>query len=259
MMKQVNLLWTAGWDSTFRLLVLVLEQHRPVQPYYIIDKKRQSTQSEIKAMSVIRNCIRERNPVLASLMKSTILFYASDIKQDLATTAKFERLRQKGWLGRQYDWLARFANQRGINDLELCVIHRDSYTFKLIHKHAALIEDRCDAYWIVNADDDEPVSLFSPFRFPLLTLSKLEIGNEAKRLGFYDILLKTWFCHAPKHGQPCGLCEACEITAKEGLGFRVPQAPRYRKIIAKIKRNFWEVKKGAKRVGKRRHMGSLSR
>src|SRR5690606_13578695 len=33
----VNLLWTGGWDSTFRLLSLVVQQHRCVQPYYVLD------------------------------------------------------------------------------------------------------------------------------------------------------------------------------------------------------------------------------
>ena len=31
------LLWTGGWDSTFRLLSLLLREQREVQPYYILD------------------------------------------------------------------------------------------------------------------------------------------------------------------------------------------------------------------------------
>ena len=46
----VNLLWTGGWDSTFRLLSLVLIKRKPVQPFYVIDVGRVSTIREIKTM-----------------------------------------------------------------------------------------------------------------------------------------------------------------------------------------------------------------
>ena len=35
--RAVKLLWTGGWDSTFRLLQLLLLYEKKVQPYYIID------------------------------------------------------------------------------------------------------------------------------------------------------------------------------------------------------------------------------
>lgn len=34
-----NVLWTSGWDSTFRIIQLIKEG-REVQPYYIIDVNR---------------------------------------------------------------------------------------------------------------------------------------------------------------------------------------------------------------------------
>src|SRR5688572_33020809 len=36
----VALLWTGGWDSTFRLLMLLLVERRAVQSYYIVDRLR---------------------------------------------------------------------------------------------------------------------------------------------------------------------------------------------------------------------------
>ena len=55
--EAANLFWTGGWDSTFRLLQLVVEQGRLVQPYYIIDPNRLSLRHEIKAMSDIEQAI----------------------------------------------------------------------------------------------------------------------------------------------------------------------------------------------------------
>jgi len=51
---EVNLLWTGGWDSTFRLLYLVFVEKRRVQPYYIVDTERRSTLNELKTMHLIR-------------------------------------------------------------------------------------------------------------------------------------------------------------------------------------------------------------
>ena len=51
--KIVNLLWTGGWDSTFRLCQLILVKRKNVQPYYIIDNKRKSLQKELITMDIL--------------------------------------------------------------------------------------------------------------------------------------------------------------------------------------------------------------
>ena len=40
--KPINLFWTGGWDSTYRLLYLLIVEKKYVQPYYIIDLTRKS-------------------------------------------------------------------------------------------------------------------------------------------------------------------------------------------------------------------------
>jgi len=35
--EPINLFWTGGWDSTFRLIQLVFVNKKTVHPYYIID------------------------------------------------------------------------------------------------------------------------------------------------------------------------------------------------------------------------------
>ncbi len=44
-----NVLWTGGWDSTFRVLELVIMKKEMVQPHYILDEDRASTQKELHA------------------------------------------------------------------------------------------------------------------------------------------------------------------------------------------------------------------
>ena len=51
--RMVKLLWTGGWDSTFRLIQLAVKGAK-VQPYYIILEDRRSTLKEIGQMSRIK-------------------------------------------------------------------------------------------------------------------------------------------------------------------------------------------------------------
>ena len=50
----VQLFWTGGWDSTFQLLRLLLDQRAPVVPYYLLRDRRTSTTHELEAMERIR-------------------------------------------------------------------------------------------------------------------------------------------------------------------------------------------------------------
>lgn len=54
-------------------------------------------------------------------------------------------------------------------------------------------------------------------------MSKLEEIEEYKRLGFEKTIRKTWFCHRPVLGIPCGHCNPCKDCLNEGLAFRVPK------------------------------------
>jgi hypothetical protein len=60
--EPTQLLWTGGWDSSFRLLQLVLVERRPVRPIYVIDTGRPSTLFELRAMEAIRAGLLARLP-----------------------------------------------------------------------------------------------------------------------------------------------------------------------------------------------------
>ena len=48
------LLWTGGWDSTFRLLQRVLIDKQPIQPIYFVNPDRESVREELKSILVFR-------------------------------------------------------------------------------------------------------------------------------------------------------------------------------------------------------------
>ena len=227
---EINLLWTGGWDSTFRLLYLVFVERKSVQPFYIVDTGRPSTLNELKAMHLIKKEIAKRNPQLADLIKPTIIVSIHDIRPDHDITAKFNRLKEKEHLGQQYEWLARFAKQWDIPNLELCV-NKNDYASFFLSKYMN------SSFGNGATDKNNDVSIFSFFSFPLLKLSKLDMKKIATEKGFIDILEKTWFCHTPWHNRPCGICTPCDLTIKEGLGYRVPKLSRLRRklwIILKV-------------------------
>jgi hypothetical protein len=103
-------------------------------------------------------------------------------------------------------------------------IHRDDKARELL---AGLIDDsraRLDPAY----RGDSRYELFRCFRLPLFDTTKREMRAQAREAGFDEIMSLTWFCHRPRHGQPCGTCNPCIYTIEEGLGERVPLAGRIR-------------------------------
>jgi hypothetical protein len=220
------LLWTGGWDSTFRLLWLVLREQRRVQPYYIVDnlKHRPAVPEERTAMERIRRRLAERYPDAAVRLFDTIECRLVDIDADTETFRYYERCLATGFIGGQYEWLARYCRQHDIADMELS-IHRDDKARELL---AGLIDPNARDQLDPRFAGDYRYELFKTFRFPLFDMTKRHMQAEAKLAGFDDLMNLTWFCHRPRKGAPCGTCNPCIYTIEEGLAERVPLAGRVR-------------------------------
>ena len=63
----VTLLWSGGWDGTFRLLQLA-ENDIQIQPIYVIDAERRSNDNEIEAMHKILKRIKENKLFKAKIL-----------------------------------------------------------------------------------------------------------------------------------------------------------------------------------------------
>jgi hypothetical protein len=219
----VHMLWTGGWDSTFRLLQLALLRGRAVQPHYIVDTGRPSTLHELRAIHAIREGLRDLSIDAARRVAPLHVVSIHDIAPDPVITGRYARLRSRGPLGTQYDWLARFVRQYGVRDLELC-IHVDDKAEAFVRPHVALYESRDgDGWWALSpsVEHDPDLALFESYRFPLLRLSKLEMREIARAQGLLPLMLQTWFCHSPVGESPCGRCNPCVYTVEEGMGDRL--------------------------------------
>lgn len=225
MSSAVPILWTGGWDSTFRLLSLLLIEQRAVQPYYVVDRLsyRPAVPAEQEAMRKIRELITARSPAVAARLLTTIECPVAGIAPNAQINQHYERCLQTGFIGGQYEWLARYCAEHGIDAMELA-IHRDDKARELLAELIDTSRTTLDPRFA----GDSRYELFRRFRFPLFDKTKEQMRLDARKAGFEDAMRLTWFCHRPRNGEPCGTCNPCIYTIEEGLGDRVPLAGRIR-------------------------------
>lgn len=247
----VNVLWTGGYDSSFRVIELS-KLDLDIQPYYLSDN-RESEKNELNAIAEISKDIRLHPETKCNILP-LITYNVSEVKDDKETTIAYSRLRNKIPLGTQYDWLARFALQNNLDSLELGLEKAySSVAYVCITKFGALklIENEKEvlSYYIIDKEQSHPdlYKVFGLFRMPysLFNLTKKEMLVEYDKLGFKNSVGKTWSCHKPINNKPCGYCHPCKSIVQEGMSFRITPAGlrRYRmskfyitknKIISKL-------------------------
>jgi hypothetical protein len=244
----VRLLWTSGWDSTFRLLQLVIEKKVTVLPIYVITD-RASTMTEIKTMVKIKKLIHKLFPETVGRILPTIHFPVYDLNQYPEITKKNRDLKSLSKLGSQYDWLSRYAEQHGINDLELS-IHADDKAYGFIKGFVVKQEGPQGEYYSLDPKigDDNPLSLFKPFRYPILEWTKVKMKEHSLKIGTLEIMNLTWFCHSPKNGEPCGLCSPCKYSIQEGMRYRFPKKALLRYRLAPVYEGLIKVYVTARRL-----------
>ncbi|UOQ94433.1 7-cyano-7-deazaguanine synthase [Halobacillus shinanisalinarum] len=240
-----NVLWTGGWDSTFRVLNLVIDKNEKVQPYYVLDPVRPSTEMELRTMASIKRQLEKDFPEARKNICSTIEIKKEDIPLSDDFTREYNKLASSDHLGDQYDWLGRYAISENLDHLELAV-HLHDKVQGLIQDDAYKVDEENDHYYRVKEEPSRPeYSIFHPYRFPLLELSKLDMEKAAKESGYQHLMEMTWFCHTPKkNGTPCGLCNPCKYTRNEGLQRRVPEpskAEEFKYFLFKVKRRLKKV------------------
>ncbi|NUS38387.1 MAG: hypothetical protein HOQ02_05120 [Lysobacter sp.] len=238
----MNLLWTGGWDSTFRLLQLLLLYRLPVVPYYLEDPTRASTPVELRTIERIGAHLRATYPHVRGLLQPLRVATTASVAPVAEIDAALDEIRERVFIGSQYAWLPAFCRQRGIADMEIGV-HLDDKVRTLVRPYA-LEFAHPGGFRSVRVDpayaDTAEFRLFRYFSFPLFHLDKRTMARLAAAEGWSAIMDMTWFCHSPVRGAPCGICAPCVYTIEEGLAYRVP-APRralsllYRRLVLPLK------------------------
>ena len=134
-------------------------------------------------------------------------------------TAAYHRMLKKDFFGSQYDWIACFAKDHP--GIELSV-HQDDKAILLINKYGSLKkihENTPFETYVLDPESASPdlCTVFGNYHFPIAQYTKLEMKDYFISNGYADVMNKTWFCHRPFKGQPCGCCNPCIYTMEEGM------------------------------------------
>ncbi len=243
--QTAKLLWTSGWDSTFRLLQLVFVQKRSVQPYYMANYGRLSTSVELRQMDRIREAIASKDTSASQLIRDTIVLEYTATEHDPVLASQYNALKRRFFVGIQYLMLAEILKERDVRGVELCV-HVDDRLHTLLHHH---VEKKGNSYAMKTLPEEDPLNLLSIFEFPVLDLKKTDMEASARDHGFLNILEKSWFCHEPdSKGRPCGKCNPCRYTIREGLGRRVPWQGHVRNHLWIFVRIYLKLRRGLERL-----------
>lgn len=239
--QTVYLLWTGGWDSTYRLVELS-RMDVTVQPLYCRDPERPSTAIEEQTMTRILDALAARPETRATLCPVQTLERA-DIPADPEITAAYRRLAAEGTLGSQYDFLARLS--RMYPGLELGIEkanhEKSSGCRATILKHGAFREENGCQVLDKEHSSQDCIAVMGHFRFPIIHITENEMVENIRTWGYEDIMSIIWFCHTPIGGKPCGMCSPCRQKIESEMFFLLPQkALRRYSAQEKLRRSLGE-------------------
>ena len=246
------MLWTGGWDSTFRLLQLILVEKKTVKPYYLIDLDRKSFPNEIRAMKEIKKRLFEKFPKSKKRLLPTYMIETSHVKENPNITKHYQIINKKYNYGIQYEWLARFAAELNLDNLEMAYEKnkQDSMGYDQLKPLALPPEE------IPSLPDPSVYEVFKFYKFPIFKMYKREMLVIAKEENFLDLMELIWSCHRPRRsGKPCGTCTPCINTIEDGLGQKFPLSSKIRYYVFrpkyKMKKKYpgiYNMLKNAKRI-----------
>ena len=244
-----GLLWTGGWDSTYRLLWLLLVEGRHVEPIYLLDEGRRSLKVELRTMQHLRERLAQLHPQTRALLLPTWQVRVAGLEPDAEITDAFHRVLRRYAIGTQYEWLARFCRQYEVHDVEMGsedTPHGASLMLRdFVVPATAPTGETIYQLPRESLQTDEGL-LFGAYRFPLFKTTKHVMAREAELRGWTSLMADTWFCHHPLRGKPCGTCNPCQGVLDEGFGWRMP---RSRRALAHLHRvTVGPLKKRVKRV-----------
>lgn len=232
--EPINVLWTGGWDSTYRMVELS-RRNVTIQPIYCCDPGRQSLEKEKETIERIRKALKNRGGGTKATFLPILYINIEEIPANAKITNAYNHICEKVKLGSQYDWLARLTQlypkleigiEKPAGEYSGCVdaIH----TFGNLKKDDDTIEiDR-------NQSSDECVLLFGGFRFPIIELTELDMVKNIQDWGYGDIMQMIWFCHSPINGRSCGMCRPCQQKMECGMDFLLDKASQKRYRVYKI-------------------------
>lgn len=238
-MKQFKVLWTGGWDSTFRIVELS-RQEVEIQPIYILDPNRKSYKYEKVAMKSIVKALKEKEETKAKIL-DVLEIKLEDIPKNEEITEAYKKINEETGLGTQYDWIGRLSKK--IPNMEIGIENTDtenSLMINTIRKFGKLTFIENDIGIIDKENSTDELNLVcGDLRYPIIKRTELDMLNLIKKWHYEDVMKLIWFCHSPIKGKPCGICHPCISKVEAGMKFLLPEEAlkNYKKQM-KIRRIF---------------------
>lgn len=233
MKNKVNILWTGGWDSTYRMIELS-RKDLDINPIYICDTTRPSLQIEIKTIKKLYQMIVEDKRTIANVQPIKYVEF-SEIKKNEEITKAYERLKKGRILGSQYEYIARLAYdysekiELGIEkpngEISGCVETIETYG-KIVKKNGTYILDK------ENSSEDLNL-IFGNISFPIIDKTEIEMLENIKKWDYVNLMQNIHFCYTPHNGQPCGYCRPCQQKIECGMEILLPKKAKVRYRIYK--------------------------
>ena len=254
--KIKNVMWTGGFDSTFRMCQLVKEDI-DIQPYYFYNKARKSADIELQKLEEITNALRAKETTKANILP-LIVHDVDEYKPfDKKYTDAFKRIRKNEHRGEQYVWMAQMSES--IPGLEMSLEAEEGaeegcFVLQSIPKSSNVIkhDEGTLAYYTLSEDVrpgyEDWYILLSKFAFPyeIAHMTKRECLEKFIDMGDEDIMKMTWFCQLPYKGDACGYCGPCRQVVEEGMEFRLSD-----EALKRYKHRWWYLLKHKVRKGTR--------
>lgn len=231
--REFEVLWTGGFDSTFRICQLS-RMDVIITPYYMCNN-RPSEPNELNAINTIRTKLLN-DPRTKATINPLVYVSVEDRKTNKAISDAYHKIKELEYMGTQYEFLAVFALEH--EGIEMSIVNWWKSNVKRIIRRfgdSKEIKDPCGDYVIVDKEKSTPelYDLFGHYHFPVWNYDKLQIREKYIEMGLEDIMNDTWFCFVPIDGKPCGMCSPCRCTIEGGLVERFPDAAIKRYIQVK--------------------------
>ena len=213
--------WTGGFDSTYRLIEMLVNEGKIVQPIYVsiaLDNDcasedtcrklwfRRNRKEEKAAMKKIKKMIQEKFPYTKKTLLPTLEVDKpiEDDQFNLMFEKKFysNNLWPAKRKKHQYLFLSKYAyyHKKPI-DIGVLGIHEKSKFAHFLREN--LIKQNNN--YMLKPNNHALSYLY----FPLYGRTKEQLLQQSKESRFDDILAYTWSCWFPKNSHPCGKCPMC--------------------------------------------------
>ena len=252
MSEMISILWSGGWDSTFRLLELSQVEGLSIRPIYIRDHGRPGMAHELAAMCGILPQVRG---IARARVLDVDLYDRGAICRDFPNegiSVAYAHLAEEFGLGYQYETFALLCDGLGIR--AECAVEGSprSKAKRAIDAQCLLVpcdEGPCGRgrlRVVSKGASSDAATVFGRLDFGMLDVSKVEAKRVAQESGWMPIMRRTWFCHAPVNGKPCGTCNPCKDAMAEGMRWRMPLSSRLRYYA-------WRLRSATAKLWRPRH------